>query len=76
VRVAVRATKRSVYLEVADEGPGFVPPPLEGPQATEDGAHIGLRGMRERALLVGGSFAVESAPGQGTRIRVEVPTRA
>lgn len=76
VEVTVRATRRSIYLEVADQGPGFVPPPLEGPHATEDGAHIGLRGMRERALLVGGSFGVESAPGRGTRIRVEVPTGA
>ncbi len=76
VWVTVRATRRLIRLEVADEGPGFVPPPLEGPQATEDAAHIGLRGMRERALLVGGTFGLESAPGQGTRIRVEVPVRA
>lgn len=76
VQVVVRDTRRSIQLEVADKGPGFVPPPLEGPQATEDAAHIGLRGMRERVLLVGGSFSLESAPGQGTRIRVEVPVRA
>jgi signal transduction histidine kinase len=76
VQVTVRATRRLIRLEVADKGPGFVPPPLEGPQATEDAAHIGLRGMRERVLLVGGSFSLESAPGQGTRIRVEVPVRA
>jgi signal transduction histidine kinase len=29
--------------------------------------------MRERAEMVGGQFSVESAPGQGTTIRVEVP---
>ncbi len=63
-----------VRLEVFDEGRGFTPPPLVGPEATERVEHIGLRGMRERVSLVGGTFAVESAPGSGTRIVVEVPT--
>lgn len=64
-----------VRLEVIDQGRGFTPPPLTGPEATERGEHIGLRGMRERVSLVGGTFAIESAPGAGTRIIVEVPSR-
>jgi signal transduction histidine kinase len=74
-RAAVRlsAAGRRVRLEVADDGRGFTPPPLVGPEATERVEHIGLRGMRERVSLVGGTFAVESAPGAGTRIVVEVP---
>ncbi len=63
-----------VRLEVIDQGRGFTPPPLTGPEATERGEHIGLRGMRERVSLVGGTFAIESAPGAGTRIIVEVPS--
>ena len=64
---------RNLVLVVADQGCGFEPPPLDGPQATEKQEHIGLRGMRERAELVGGRLMVESHPGAGTRIQVEVP---
>lgn len=63
-----------VCLEITDRGRGFEPPPLTGPQATERHEHIGLRGMRERAALVGGELSVESRPGAGTRVRVEIPT--
>jgi signal transduction histidine kinase len=62
-----------VCLEVADRGRGFRPPPLSGPEATERHEHIGLRGMRERAELVDGALFVESGPGTGTRVRVELP---
>jgi two-component system, NarL family, sensor histidine kinase UhpB len=35
--------------------------------------HGGLRGMRERALLVGGALAVKPGRGGGTEVRLEVP---
>lgn len=35
--------------------------------------HFGLEGMRERVHLLGGSFNIESTPGRGTRVQVEVP---
>jgi signal transduction histidine kinase len=34
---------------------------------------LGLLGMRERVEMVGGSLRIESAPGQGTTIRAEIP---
>jgi len=34
---------------------------------------LGLLGMRERVEMVGGAFCVESTPGQGTTVRVEIP---
>jgi signal transduction histidine kinase len=34
---------------------------------------LGLLGMRERVEMVGGTFCVESEPGQGTTVRVEIP---
>lgn len=71
--VHLSARRDKVCLEVSDNGCGFAPPALAGPHATERAEHIGLRGMRERMSLVGGTFQVESAPGSGTRIRVEVP---
>lgn len=73
VRVRLSANAGQVRLEVIDAGRGFTPPPLVGPEATERVEHIGLRGMRERVSLVGGTFAIESAPGSGTHIIVEVP---
>ncbi len=54
------------FLEVADDGIGFEP-------ALSGGAGLGLRGMRERAEQLGGRLHVESAPGAGTRVRVELP---
>ncbi|MBI5714653.1 MAG: hypothetical protein HZC38_14725 [Chloroflexi bacterium] len=72
-RVILKNEKQNVRLEVIDEGRGFAPPPLTGPEGTERSEHIGLRGMRERVSLVGGTFAVESAVGKGTHITVEVP---
>lgn len=60
-------------MVVYDEGRGFEPPPLDGPQATEHVAHIGLRGMRDRVALLDGEFQLWSSPGEGTRIEVKVP---
>lgn len=62
-----------ICLQVIDKGKGFKPPPLDGPMATEREEHIGLRGMRDRVALLGGSFSLFSAPGKGTRIEVKVP---
>jgi signal transduction histidine kinase len=63
-----------IILEVTDDGIGFTPPPLDGPGATEREEHIGLRGMRDRMHLVGGQLKVDSRPGQGTRVIVQVPS--
>jgi len=71
VRLAAREGK--VRMDVIDDGPGFTPPPLVGPEATERAEHIGLRGMRERVALVGGEFCIDSSPGAGAHIVVEVP---
>lgn len=74
--VSVWAEHDRLFAEVADAGRGFTPPALVGPDATNDPAHIGLRGMRERLALVHGTLAVESRPGGGTRVRAEVPLDA
>ncbi|MDQ2952873.1 MAG: ATP-binding protein, partial [Chloroflexota bacterium] len=54
-----------VVLEISDDGVGFT--------TDAAGAGHGLRNMHERASAVGGTFAVESAPGKGARVRFEVP---
>ena len=60
-------TGDTVQLEISDSGRGF-----EVDQA-QMGNGLGLISMQERAHLVNGSFAIESAPGDGTRIMVCVP---
>lgn len=69
--VAVRAWSEAgeLCLEVADRGPGFDPATV----ATTESGHLGLAGMRERAELLGGHFAVRSAPGAGTIVRAGWP---
>lgn len=59
-------------LTITDNGTGFVVPPLT---ALVSGGRLGLLGMHERALLVGGHCEVRSgdAEGTGTRVVVEVP---
>jgi signal transduction histidine kinase len=54
-------------LAVSDDGVGFVP----GSAGKHGG--IGLAGMRERADRIGGQLHIESAPGAGTTVCVEVP---
>lgn len=54
-------------LEVMDDGAGFDPGNLPGAK------HFGLEGMRDRVEILGGDFNLESAPGAGTTVRVEVP---
>jgi len=58
--------ERGVFLEVCDNGKGFDPTgPFPG--------HLGVRSMRERVTKIGGTLTIESAPGQGTCIHVQVP---
>jgi signal transduction histidine kinase len=66
VRVRLAATGEGLRLEVADNGRGF--------SASEaDASRYGLRGMRERAGIIGAELLVESAPSDGTRVSVTVP---
>ena len=60
-----RAEDGGVVLEVADDGRGFA--------FDESERGLGIGGMRERALLVGGDLTIESRPGAGTTVRLRVP---
>jgi signal transduction histidine kinase len=67
VALAVVETDGDVTVTVEDAGQGF------DPAGRKDG--YGLLGMRERVELLGGTVAVESAPGDGTRVMARVPAR-
>ncbi len=56
----------SVRLVVEDDGAGFAP-------ENAGKGRLGLVGMRERVELAGGTLTVESTPGGGTTLVVEVP---
>jgi signal transduction histidine kinase len=58
--------ERRVSLTVTDDGQGF---DVDAALAED---RFGLRGMRERAELVGGALEVTSAPGAGTTVRLIV----
>ncbi|MBM4067561.1 MAG: hypothetical protein FJ271_01245 [Planctomycetes bacterium] len=66
VAVELCVADRQVALAVRDKGKGFALEAL-------DGKELGLLGMRERAELLGGTFAVTAAPGQGAAIDVTIP---
>jgi signal transduction histidine kinase len=57
----------TVVLEVVDDGHGFEPGPVG------NNGHLGLRLLSSLAAGAGGQLAVTSAPGEGTRVRLEVP---
>ncbi|MER7519889.1 sensor histidine kinase [Streptomyces sp. NPDC126499] len=62
----------SVTLDVVDDGRGFDPAAVRGGRPSPEGG-FGLTAMRSRAESLGGSFTVESAPGQGTAVAVSLP---
>ncbi|MEU8618549.1 sensor histidine kinase [Streptomyces sp. NPDC048623] len=62
----------SVTLDVVDDGKGFDPAALRTVRPSSEGG-FGLPAMRSRAESLGGSFTVESAPGQGTAVAVSLP---
>jgi signal transduction histidine kinase len=66
VSIELRFESASVCLSVSDDGEGFA---AHEPSPT---GHFGLLDMRERAQSMGSHLRVESEPGHGTRIAVEV----
>jgi two-component system sensor histidine kinase UhpB len=67
IEVNLERSNGAVNLSVADNGSGFA--------FADEGKGLGLSGMRERALLVGGRLEVDSRPGTGTTVKLEVPAR-
>ena len=68
--VEIRYDERQLRLRVRDDGNGIDPRHLK-----EDGrpGHFGMRGMRERAKLMGGKLAVWSELGSGTEVELRIP---
>jgi two-component system, NarL family, sensor histidine kinase UhpB len=65
VSLSLSADRGAVVLRVADDGRGIPPELLD--------SSFGIRGMRERALLIGATIDVRSRPGAGTTVELVVP---
>jgi signal transduction histidine kinase len=65
--VCLTQAQRHIRLHVADDGKGFA-------GGSTSGEGLGLLSMRERVHMAGGRMVIRSAPGQGTRVEVTLPT--
>lgn len=63
----IKSFPKIIFL-AEDDGKGF-----HGQIVGSDKLSLGLLGMRERASLLGGTFLLRTRPGEGTRIRIEIP---
>jgi signal transduction histidine kinase len=70
VRVFTNGSKM-LHMTIKDNGTGFIP------QENHNGFDktLGIIGMKERALIVGGNLEIDSAPGKGTEIRLNIPVQ-
>ena len=64
VKVIVKQERSKIFLSVEDDGRGFDAHRVRG---------LGLVGMEERVHHLGGEFEIESEPGAGTKVAVELP---
>jgi signal transduction histidine kinase len=71
IAIHIERQPRSVRLAIRDDGRGFNP--ATSLEAAAAGGHLGIVGMRERARASGGTFKLESQPGKGTTVEIELP---
>lgn len=65
VQIQLQATSEQLHLRIEDNGKGF--------HSNSNTTGYGLQGMRERVLALGGSFHLDTQPGAGCRIQVQIP---
>ncbi len=71
VRVQVDRFGAMVSMVITDDGRGFDQTQPAEPPTTAHG--LGIHTMRERAVVLNGTFVIDAAPGRGTRVTVELP---
>jgi PAS domain S-box-containing protein len=67
VNITLRKKAGNLILEVRDNGRGITESEISNPRS------LGLLGMRERALLLGGDVEISGTPGKGTAVTVQIP---
>ena len=68
IQIHTRAEDDSIIIHIMDDGSGFDPAKVAG-----GSRGMGLRGLRERVAMLGGSLEIASVPGEGTRISAVLP---
>jgi signal transduction histidine kinase len=68
--VKIQKIDGAICMKIKDNGKGF---PAKRVLHAKEGKRLGLLGMRERLEMVGGRFALTSAPGKGTTILAQIP---
>lgn len=68
VKATLSASDGSLKMEITDDGKGF--------DTTAQRKTLGLLGMKERAIMIGGDLNIRSTPGRGTTIVITVPVPA
>jgi signal transduction histidine kinase len=71
--VFVQRLSSSLIVTVEDDGRGFEPGQAKS-ETRQDG--VGLVGIRERVVDLGGTMRLESAGGKGTRLTIELPLKS
>jgi PAS domain S-box-containing protein len=70
--VSIRKLRATVHMQIKDNGQSFEADLISN---TQKHGRLGLIGMRERVEMVGGTFSIESSPGNGTTIHAKIPLR-
>src|SRR6266571_4296930 len=71
ILVQLKRSDQTLQLTIRDDGSGFTV--ADALNRTGPEASLGLQGMRERAVAVGGAVEIESAPSRGTEVRASFP---
>ncbi len=72
VKVNLEMKEENIVLVIEDDGAGINKNQDDQPQPMH---RLGLAGINERALLLGGNCKIDSSPGKGTRIKVSIPVK-
>ena len=73
MEVTASVRPNTLVVEIADDGSGFSQSDIAGERRAGERPRLGIRGMRERAELLGGSFQIASRPGGGTTVVASIP---
>lgn len=72
VAIGLRGDAEGLVLDISDDGCGFAP----AAQDALPNSHHGLRNMGQRVAALGGTLAIDSQPGHGTRLTARIPAAA
>ncbi len=70
VEVTIESLEEVIRMTIKDDGQGFQ---ISGKGGSKKKNRLGLIGMRERVEMIGGTFRVDSAPGEPTTVQVDIP---